>query len=41
MYSFSSTDNEVMGGNLAGDVRETVMDDLNGYLQGNLNEVLK
>ena len=27
-YSFSSTDDEIMGGKLAGDVRETVMDDL-------------
>jgi hypothetical protein len=27
-YSFSSTDDEVMGGKLAGDVREIVMDDL-------------
>jgi hypothetical protein len=27
-YSFSSTDDEIMGGELAGDVRETVMDDL-------------
>jgi hypothetical protein len=27
-YSFSSTDDEVMGGELAGDVRETVMDNL-------------
>jgi hypothetical protein len=27
-YSFSSTEDEVMGGNLAGDVRETVMDNL-------------
>lgn len=28
-YSFSSTDDEIMGGELAGDVRETVMEDLN------------
>jgi hypothetical protein len=27
-YSFSSTDDEVMGGKLAGDVRETIMDGL-------------
>ena len=27
-YSFSSTDDEIMGDKLAGDVRETVMDDL-------------
>jgi hypothetical protein len=27
-YSFSSTDDEIMGGKLTGDVRETVMDDL-------------
>jgi hypothetical protein len=27
-YSFSSTDDEIMGGKLAGDVRETAMDDL-------------
>ncbi|MCL4531317.1 MAG: plasmid pRiA4b ORF-3 family protein [Chloroflexi bacterium] len=27
-YSFSSTDDEIVGGKLAGDVRETVMDDL-------------
>lgn len=27
-YSFSSTDDEMMGGELAGDVRETIMDDL-------------
>ena len=27
-YSFSSTEDEIMGGKLAGDVRETVMDDL-------------
>ena len=27
-YSFSSTDDESMGGKLAGDVRETVIDDL-------------
>jgi len=27
-YSFSSTDDEIMGGKLAGDVRKTIMDDL-------------
>lgn len=27
-YSFSSTDDEIMGGKLTGDVRETVIDDL-------------
>ncbi len=27
-YSFSSTDDEIMGGKLAGDVRETALDDL-------------
>ena len=27
-YSYSSTDDEILGGKLAGDVRETVMDDL-------------